>query len=649
MAVKACRTVSVGRPALQDAHCRRASKAPTLCSKATYLVSSSPQILGVKRARIAMSSDSVLSSARPQGSTAISGPPSARHSDRIALLLIAILATAVVMPMLFLGNASGHDISFHLASWLDVAGQWREGVLFPRWAQWANWGFGEPRFIFYPPASWMFGAALGSVLPWRMVPGTYIWLVLLLSGFAMWRLARESLPDSQAIAAALIFVVNPYQLVVVYYRSDYAELLASSLFPFMVLGVLRVVRCESRHHDSRKSWTGVPLLSLAFAAIWLSNAPAAVIATYSVVLLLVGGCLERKNFRPLIPGAAAMAIGFGLAAFYILPAAYEQRWVQISQVTAGNLHLDQNFLFTHSSDPEFALFNWKVSTTAVATMLLAGVAAVFGARRRREYPTLWWMMVALATASASMMFPVSLWFWRHLPKLQFLQFPWRWLVPLGIPYAFFLASLVTQARWRWIWYSALALIIAATATAIVRDAWWDSEDIPFLEVAIRTGHGYEGTDEYAPLGSDIYGLPGAILNPESVKVFQKTPPTPLLQQLTSDSGRAASFAPLQISIDTWLSEDKSFRVEAPKPLTVALRLLNYPAWEVRVDDATVNPGSEPGTGRMLMQVPTGPHRVAVVLRRTWDRTAGGVISGFSAIMFFVCVAFAGRRLRRQQT
>ncbi len=596
-----------------------------------------------------MSSDSVLSSARPQGFTAISGPLSARHSNRIALLLIAILATAVVTPMLFLGNASGHDISFHLASWLDVAGQWREGVAFPRWAQWANWGFGEPRFIFYPPASWLFGAALGSVLPWRMVPGTYIWLVLLLSGFAMWRLARESLPDSQAIAAALIFVVNPYQLVVVYYRSDYAELLASSLFPFMVLGALRVVRTEPKPSDTRQGWTGVPLLALAFAAIWLSNAPAAVIATYSVVLLLVVGCLERKTFRPLIPGAAAMALGVGLAAFYILPAAYEQRWVQISQVTAGNLHLDQNFLFTHSSDPEFALFNWKVSTIAVATMLLAGVAAVFGARRRREYPALWWMMVALAAASATMMFPVSLWFWHHLPKLQFLQFPWRWLVPLGIPYAFFLASAIAQARWRWIWYSAVALIIAATATAIVRDAWWDSEDIPFLEAAIRSGHGYEGTDEYAPLACDIYDLPGAILNPESSEVFEKAPPTPLLQQVASDSGRVTTFPPAQISIDKWLPEQKSFLVETSGSVTLALRLLSYPAWEVRVDDATVNPGSEPGIARMLVQVPSGPHRVAVNLRRTWDRTAGDVISGFSAIMFFACVAVAGRRRRRQQT
>ena len=159
----------------------------------------------------------------------------------------------------------------------------------------------------------------------------------------------------------------------------------------------------------------------------------------------------------------------------------------------------------------------------------------------------------------------------------------------------------------------------------------------------------KGPMNMRPLGCDIYDLPGAILNPESPEVFQKTPPTPLLQQLTSDSGRVATFPPPQISIDKWLSEDKSFRVEASKPLTLALRLLNYPAWEVRVDGATADPGSEPGIARMLVQVPAGPHRVAVHLRRTWDRTVGGVISGFSAIMLFAYVAFAGRRRRHQQT
>ena len=127
--------------------------------------------------------------------------------------------------MLLLGNASGHDFQFHLASWLDVAGQWHEGIAFPRWAEWANWGFGEPRFIFYPPASWMFGAALGSVLPWKMAPGAFIWLALVLAGISMWCFAREWLSRHEAVMAAVLYAVNPYHLVFVYLRSDFAELI----------------------------------------------------------------------------------------------------------------------------------------------------------------------------------------------------------------------------------------------------------------------------------------------------------------------------------------------------------------------------------------------------------------------------------------
>src|SRR5580704_17788451 len=234
----------------------------------------------------------------------------APDSNPGVFVFIVLAATAVVTPMFFLGNASGHDFGFHLASWLDVAGQWREGIAYPRWAEWANWGFGEPRFIFYPPASWILGAALGTVLPWRMAPGAFIWLALVLSGVSMWRLAREWLPGSEATAAAVIFVVNPYQLVVVYYRSDLAELFASAIFPLLILGAGRMVRNGSRE-SWRSGWgecsESVPLLAIAFAVIWLSNAPAAVIATYSLVLVLAVGSVLQRSIRPLISGGAAMA------------------------------------------------------------------------------------------------------------------------------------------------------------------------------------------------------------------------------------------------------------------------------------------------------------------------------------------------------
>jgi hypothetical protein len=426
-------------------------------------------------------------------------PNATRNEWRIALLLAGLGASAVVIPMLFLGTASGPDFQFHLASWLDVAGQWREGILFPRWAEWANWGFGEPRFIFYPPASWFLGATLGSVLPWKMAPGAFIWLALVFAALTMWRLAREWLPPRQALTAGILYAVNPYHLVVVYYRSDFAELLASALFPLVVLGALRV---------TRDGWVRVPGLALAFALVWLSNAPAAVIATYSLSLMLLVGCAIARDARPLLAGATAMVGGFGLAAFYILPAAWEQRWVQISQALTENLRPAQNFLFTHSNDPEFVLFNWKVSAVALGTILITALAAVFAARQRRTFGQLWWTLLALAAASAFLMFPPSLFLWQHLPKLQFVQFPWRWLLPLDVAFAFFVAAILQTPRKQWLGWVAILLATGAIGTTFVKGTWWDSEDIPVLMNAIRSQHGYEGTDEYEPLGSDRYQLPG---------------------------------------------------------------------------------------------------------------------------------------------
>jgi len=566
-------------------------------------------------------------------------PNATRNEWRSALLLASLTASAVVMPMLFLGNASGHDFQFHLASWLDVAGQWREGILFPRWAEWANWGFGEPRFIFYPPASWLLGATLGSILPWKMVPGAFIWLALVLAALSMWRLAREWLPGRQALTAGILYAVNPYHLVMVYYRSDFAELLASALFPLVVLGALRV---------ARDGWVRVPGLALAFALIWLSNAPAAVIATYSLSLMLVVGFALRRDLRPLFAGATAMVGGFGLAAFYILPAAWEQRWVQISQALTENLRPAQNFLFTHSNDPEFVLFNWKVSSVALGTILVTALAAVSVARQRRTFLQLWWTLLALGAASAFLMFPPSVFLWQHLPKLQFVQFPWRWLLALDVVFAVFVAAILQTSRKQWLGWTVILLATGAIGTTLANGTWWDSEDIPVLMNAIRSQHGYEGTDEYEPLGSDRYQLPGQ--PPASADDSDQASlnelanaAAPKIATIDRESEVRTPMNDKNAHIERWSAETKVFSSKTNQPVALALRLLNYPAWEMEVDRTVVRGGSLPDTGQLWLQDPAGEHSVDVFFQRTWDRTAGSAISILSALLL---LGFSARSHRK---
>jgi hypothetical protein len=545
------------------------------------------------------------------------------------MLLVAIAATAVITPMLFLGQASGHDFQFHLASWLEAAGQWREGILFPRWAEWANWGFGEPRFIFYPPASWMVGAGLGSILPWKLAPGAFIWLALVLAGYSMWRFSREYLPRGEAAGAAVLYAVNPYHLVIAYYRSDFAELLASAIFPLVLWGAVRVLR---------DGWRSLPKLAFPFAAIWLTNAPAAVLATYSVALVIFISFVTQRKVRSLIAGGSAMIAGFGLAAFYILPAAWEQRWVQIDQILSDLLRPNQNFLFTHSENPEFLFFNWKVSAVACGVILATSISAVFVARRRKGFPEVWWYLLALGSAATLLMFPVSIVAWRWLPKLQFVQFPWRWLGPLDFVFAFFVAAAFGIAKRQWLYWTATFILLFGLGAAIVSNAWWDSEDIPVLTAGIRTGHGYEGTDEYQPLGSSRYDLPGVDSEGESVS----GPPAALIAEYAGANGETITANGLKLKVERRTADSRIFSYSSPAPAVVVVRLLGYPSWLVELDGSSLPAETLPETGQMLIRIPAGAHRIVVQFGRTWDRTVGAVASLVFLLMLFAFM-FATRR------
>jgi hypothetical protein len=508
--------------------------------------------------------------------------------------------------MLSLGQASGHDFQFHLSSWLDVAQQWRAAVLFPRWAEWANYGFGEPRFIFYPPASWLLGAGLGSVLPWRIVPGLVLWIGLVIAGLSMFHLARRWMPAGAAMAAAVFFAANPYHLVIVYYRSDFAELLASALFPLLFAFSL---------NDALSRPRKIVATGVVFAGIWLCNAPAAVIVTYALGITFLFRAIRLKSLRPCVDGALSMAVGFGLAAFYILPAAFERRWVNIEQALAPELAPDHNFLFARSSDKDFMAFNWKVSVVCIVVMCVCLLAAIAARRGRRLASTVWEPLALLAAVSVALMFPFSLLVWRYAPELRFVQFPWRWLIPLNVSCWFFSAA--ATARWRrraWIW-AGTALCLAVAASAMIRTCWWDSEDIPVLSQAIDSGRGYEGTDEYSPLGCDHYSLAE---NARRAEVYD------------SDSDSASEDESTALEISRWAPEEKQIHVKAAAPTTVAIKLVQYPAWQADINGRPANTQSAPEAAQMLVAMPPGSGTIRIRFIRTPDRVAGAVISILAA-------------------
>lgn len=525
--------------------------------------------------------------------------------------VIMATAFAVVLPFFFLGNASGHDFEFHVLSWMEVVSQWKQGISYPRWAAFAHWGYGEARFLFYPPASWNLGALLGLMLPWKIAPGAYIWIALTASGCSMFLFARHWMSRKEALFAAAMYAANPYYLVVVYWRSALAELLAGCLLPLLMLLILRAEKDGPRI---------IAPLSLLVAAAWLTNAPSAVMVNYSLALLIVIAAIMLRRPHLLLYGAAAVVLGAGLASFYLIPAAYEEKWVNISEVLAPGLRPQDNFLFTATNDPDHNRFNLLVSLMGAAEVLIFA-AALYLSRRFRD-KSIWWLLAAWGSAAAVLMLPVTLVFWKHLPELRFVQLPWRWLLCLNVA----LALLFTMAFRQWLSRVLLCgtmFIVLWMAWHRVQPPWWDTAaDIQEMHDFIDDGAGYEGTDEYVPVGVDPYELDKDAPNVATVSRDQAL-----------------------VQVEAWKAESKLFSAEVRRADKLRLRLLNYPAWQVNVNGHEVAAGTRPVTGEILIPVTAGKNQVHVSFIRTKDRLVGEGVS-FASCLIVIAWSWYCRRKNR---
>ncbi|MGP8225465.1 MAG: hypothetical protein ACLQGT_04850, partial [Terracidiphilus sp.] len=358
--------------------------------------------------------------------------------------------------------------------------------------------------------------------------------------------------------------------------------------------------------------------------------------------------------------SASAALGIGLIAIYLVPAAWEQRWVDIHKVTEDpGQTLENNWLFAVHADPLLVYHDQVLHTASVVAVTMVAVALggmlLCWLRGRLPGARGWWIPLALVPAAVLLLqFPFSRPLWNLLPEMRFLQFPWRWLEVLEAPMGLFVAAALwpgdAARRWRRIAMGCACAAVFVAITAYAAQDFYqvcDDEDAvtPMLN-AYRAGQGFIGTYEYEPIGADnsevATGLPQACLVSDPAIVLGKE---------TDDPDAPPVWDPAQGSCEATFGAAASSRPEHLRIVGtiehagyLVLRLRSYPAWLVRVNGRAVSslshglasrlPSRPPARadGLMAVPVPQGEINLTVDWLATPDVILSRWLSGLSVLL-----------------
>jgi hypothetical protein len=374
-------------------------------------------------------------------------------------------------------------------------------------------------------------------------------------------------------------------------------------------------------------------------------------ACYLLAAVALTLALQLRSWAPVLRASVGAVLGMGLVAIYLVPATWEQRWVDIHQVTEDpGQTLENNWLFARHADPglefhDVVLRQASFVVVAMIAVAFAGLLISWSRGRLRERGR-WWIPFALITVVVLFLqFPFSRPLWNLLPELRFLQFPWRWLIVLEAPMAISVVWAIwprdAARRWRRIAVVAACALVFVGMTFVAGQVFYQvcypEDAVPGMLEAYRAGQGFGGTDEYEPIGADnsqvATGLPVSCLVSDPATVLGKGGNNDDIQPVW-DAGQGSCEATFGRAPYPGQTQYQHMRIAAEIPHAgyLILRLRTYPAWHVRVNGQPASFGPARDDGLMAVAVSQGAVDLTVDWTTTTDIVTGRWLSALALVL-----------------
>lgn len=530
----------------------------------------------------------------------------------LIILLSLLISIPVILPFFHTGYFPTHDGEWAVVRLGDMFRTLRDLQIPARYSGELNFGYGYPLFNFVYPFPYYLGIFIhllrvGFVDTVKIIFAGSVFL----SAFFMFFASRALWRNTWAgIISAVLYVYFPYRMIDLYVRGSIGESLSFVLFPLLFYLSIKLI--------NKVSFLPVFGIAIFIGVLVITHNIMTVLFMPLFVVFFLGQAIF-KNKKAIKPFIASIISGFGLSAFFWIPALYEKSNILLSKIPIADRDLYfvslQQFLYPrwgYGSPVGPNGFSYQLGIAHLAIFIVVVLFLIFILVKNKyaikEYSSKNAIsLILLIVLFTFLLFKPSNFLWANLPLLSEINYPWISLGILGFSISLLAGFLCKQTIGKYV-----AIFFGVFAILLV------------LPYAKPESYFDKGDDYY--LTNDATTTSSNELMPLWVK---KNPQQRPIEKVEILQGTIYNLVvrPSSIVFDATSSE-------ATK---VTINTIYFPGWKLFIDSNNSAIDYENDKGVIQFNKPAGIRRISLHFFETPMRFASDIVSAVCLLVLLLII------------
>lgn len=551
---------------------------------------------------------------------------------RIIILFVLLLSTIAIRPLFTDGFFPMHDDT-QVVRVYEMGKALKDGYFPVRFVKDLGYGYGYPLFNFYAPFSYYVGgvfylSGFNALFATKLI----IILGVYLAGVCMYLAAKEIWGEIGGIVSALFYVYAPFHAVDIYVRGDVAEFFAYAFIPLLLYGLWNYYKTQKYRY--------VVLTAIGYSVIILShNLTAFMITPFLGISLLVLTFyfVKKRKIKSAAHIISIPIIALLLSAWYFVPALLEMNYTNIlSQVGGGADYKDHfvclsqlwNSLWGYGGSTKDCVdgLSFKIGKLHLVLFGLS-ILGVSRFRKNKEILVLLGVIFLFLILSIFLTLRESQFIWDRVPFMEFLQYPWRFLILISFFVSFLVGSVFSLPYIAVKKYVLNGIFSAFVAVVILI---YQSTKMFVPQYIFPATESFYINDYHikwvASKISDEY-LPPDFKKPSNYNEVPRS-------ILPSDD-----FKNVEVEVDT--THVFKARATSEKSVAVPIDLVYFPFWKVEVNGETQKYKSK--DGKILISVPKGTINITAEIGETPLERWSNMLSVTGVVVLLIGIITSRRK------